>query len=121
MWLLIAGLYKGTPNWLKIAFLLLVAAVAIYGAGYIRGGSNARAACETQAQRAIVAAGAQDMQANNDIRGSELETIDVLKKQKAIDDAKIVDLKNQLRNPSPTPCVYDEHNSDAAPARRMRH
>lgn len=121
LWATILGFYKVVPNWLKKLVGTGLILLLVFYAGDIRGRRIEHAKCEAAAAAAKTAADAQDNQAGREIAAQDVQVTEELKRQKQADDATITDLKARLRSQSTAPCVYDEHNSDAAPARRMRH
>lgn len=120
IWLWVVAAYKWTPSWVKKALAVGAILISVFYAGDIRGRRIEHAKCEAAAARAQAAADAQDSQAGKDLAAQDMYVTEELKRQKQADDATIANLKARLRNQSAAPCVYDEHNSDPYPARRMR-
>lgn len=121
VWVTVLGFYKMVPNWLKKLVGAGLILLLVFYAGDIRGRRIEHAKCEAAAAAAQTAANAQDNQAGREIAAQDVQVTEELKRQKQANDATIANLKDRLRSQTAAPCVYDEHNSDAAPTRRMRH
>lgn len=116
-WLLIKGLIGGVSPlmWKYIAIAMAFGAVFVYAdrkATY-----RERAACEAAAQRAQVAADAQDAKAERELRQKAEGTVQELEAQKVEGNAIIEHLKVELaKRPLSAPCYYP----DVAPTGRVR-
>jgi hypothetical protein len=116
-WLLVKGLIGGVPAWAWKYIAIGIAFLAVYGYADRKATYRERAACEAAAQRAQVAANAQDAQAERDLRINAEKTVSQLSTQKATDEKIIEDLKVKLAGqPLNAPCYYP----DVAPTGRVR-
>lgn len=89
-------------------------AVAVYGAGEVRGRRVATEACKAAAERAEKAAGTQDRVAQQGQDVDNTATLDMLQKQKEKADATIADLQFQLNaRPLSAPCLYGPNGKPA--------
>lgn len=116
-WLLIRGFVGAVPPtmWKYIAIAMAFGAVFVYAdrkATY-----RERAACEAAAQRAQVAADAQDAKAERELRQKAEGTVEELTAQRTEGNAIIEHLKVELaKRPLSAPCYYP----DVAPTGRVR-
>lgn len=108
--------FFGSPVGKWVGYGLI--AVAVYGAGDIRGRRVEHAKCEAAARAAQEAANKQDAQAREDARKNDQDTIASLQDLKGKSDAELAKLKLQLSAlPTDAPCLY---GVDEQPANRVQ-
>lgn len=115
----ILALFTGVPPivWKILAVAVIIG--SIYGAGYIKGGSAARAACEEKARQAQIGANKQDKKADDQVRQGEVQvdvTMQELAKKQA---ARIKELEGNATVTTPS-CVYPMPAPSKQPARGVR-